>query len=482
MRTESDILNGISFEELQAIGSRDPAYWIERVCTFGNPKGVIIKPFHRELIDLYLKHDRLCIMAPTGHGKSSVFGIGIPLWLAYFKTNQQMLIVSNTLDQSMGILERMKNEISDNELLRTLEPEDSKKTTWTKTEINLNGNNKIFCKPYTANIRSYHVNYCFCDEGAQYRDHSIFERWIITRVTAKGGKLVLSSTAMSAIDLPHKLMKNPVFVTKIYTALKSSQLQEKPEYFSHIYDDLKEGEPIFPELYSQEYLKEIESSQGTIRFKQEYMNDVFVIGEEALFPPAIVINCFDENLDFGLGEGNKIYIGVDFAFGTGDEADYFVITVIENNGIKNYIRKIEKYHGMPISAQIKRLEEINTIYRPVMFFVDETHYGQSMLQDMRSRRIPVTGCPFDMKSRNNYLINLRKMLEDVNIIIPRKGTNCSAITDDLYIQLTSFIQTKTPSESVTYKSTAVHDDIVMSLALAVSGVRSSLPMTTKCFY
>jgi len=800
MRTEREILGDLDEEAFHVIGSRDPAFWIERTL------GYYLKHFHKEWIDLFLKHNRLCIIAATGHGKSAIFGVAIPLWLSFYKRNKKILVVSHTMEQAVSLLDRIKFEIANNEMLKRLEPEQKQGYVWSKTVIDTTTGCRIFCKPYNENLRGYHVDYCICvppntlidtekgavpikdikpgdkvkthnaryrkvlrvfkrnidehvleivagnnilkitrnhpllvrrgsvlkwvkaedlrmtdklcypirgkirmirlpkigvkplddyimvnedvarlfglfvaegsvdrssirftfgshekelieetrkllktwfrvesridahnnwattvyacsvslrklfvslfgenchnrkipkiifdspesvqasflkgwldgdghyrksgavgstvseqlaydivklaaglnlkvtlhkkpgiyllsfsaasvrklrsitgtrrnrrfiylkiksiswkryrgpvynleveddnsyiangivvhncDEAAQYKDHSIFERWIITRVTAKNGKLVVISTPVSAIDLPHKLLRNPIFYSKIYTALKP-RMTENPEYYSDICKNLKEGEPLFPELYSKEKLEAIKQSQGSLRFEQEYMCNVLVV-EDALYPPNMVVECFDESLDFQLPEGGTVYIGADFAVGTGKDADYSVFTVIENNGEKNFIRKIERYKGMPISAQIKRLEELCHAYKPKAIYLDETTFGVSIVQELRSKQLPVVGCKFDLKSRNNYLMNLRKIIEDRRLVIPRKpGSFCVSLTDKLFTELTSFVISKTQAGLVTYKSTAAHDDMVMSLALAVSGVQKKMPMIERAFY
>jgi len=459
MRTMEEILQGMDEKEFIVYGRINPAFWIERVL------GLTLKPFHREWIDMFLSHDRVVIVAPTGHGKTAIFGVAIPLWLAFYNRRKQILIVSNVIDQSVKILERIKTAIATNELLKILEPEQKDKLTWTKTEINTSTKCKIFCKPYNENIRSFHVDYVICDEAAQYKDHSIFERWVITRVTAKGGKLAVISTPVSAIDLPNKLLKNPVFVGKVYSAFD------------------KEGKPIFPELYSEKRLEEIKQTMGSIRFRQEYMCDVVAM-EDAFFPPNLVLNAFDEKLDFkSESQGGRIYIGADFAVGTGKDVDYTVFTVVETEGDKYYIRKIERYKGMPISAQIRRLESLYNQYRPEAIYLDESTFGVTILQELRSKQIRAVGCKFDFASRNNYLMNLRKILEDGKLVIPRKaGGSCLALTDKLYKELTSFIVTKTPSGATTYKTTAAHDDMVMSLALALSGIKPVKRPMNKAFF
>lgn len=452
------IFGGMNRFEFMTLASRDPAFWCERVL------GLTIKPFHQEWLNLYMNNQFVNVIAPTGHGKTLLFGVGIPTWLAYNLKNQEILIISNTLEQSTGILTMIREMITENELLHELIPE-KHLTRWSKTEIHTPTGCKIYCKPYSANIRSYHVNYLLSDEHAQYRDHSIFFKWVMTRVTAKKGKLVGISTPITEVDLPHKLLKNPQFVSRVYTA----------------YEDEAHTIPIFPELYTAQRLLDIKEAIGSLAFDREYLCDTKTV-EDALYPPNMVVDCWNEKLGFQLSEGKYIYIGCDFAIAAGTTADYSVFTVVENIGRQTYIRRIERpKRGTPIDLQKKRLVELNKIFKPRAIMLDVSSMGESFYQGLRQEGLPVKACDFSPKQRNDYLINLRSYIEgkrdsegkllERRLVIPRdfNDEKCVTMTDELFKELTSFVITQTPSGLTTYKSTAAHDDMVMSLALAIKG-------------
>jgi len=419
MRTLKEILDGMNQVEFDLIASRDPVFFGERVL------GIYMKPFHREWVDMILKNKLVCIVAPTGHGKTLVAGIMMALWIAHYQRNKEILIVSNTMEQSTKILERIKEEITSNEYLQCLIPEKHEQT-WSKTEIHLRSGCKIYCKPCNQNIRSYHVDYLLADEVAQYRNHDVFFKWIMTRVTAKKGKLVAISTFIDELDLAHKLVgeagKRRGFVSKIYRALDENE------------------EPIFPELYSKERLQQIKESIGSIAFDREYMSNTTSI-EDALFPPKAVAACFDEKLGFSMKEGDFTFMGCDFAVGTGTSADYSVFTVVENIGRKTYIRRIERYKGMPISFQKERIKELYKIYKCRHIYLDASSMGESFVQELRQEGLPITPCDFSYKNRNDYLMNLRRYIDEKRLVIPRNFEDpmCITMGDILYKELRGMI-------------------------------------------
>ena len=453
MRTVKEILDGMNQIDFDLIASRDPVFFGRRVL------GLIIKPFHEEWIDMFMNSNLTCIVAPTGHGKTNLMGIMMSLWIAQYQHNKEILIVSNTMEQSTKILDRIKDMIRDNEMLQNLIPIKQQEKTWSKTEIHLRTGCKIYCKPCNQNIRSYHVNYLLADEVAQYRDHQVFFKWIMTRVTSKMGKLVAITTFIDEMDLAHKLVgkegEKRGFASKVYKAID------------------KEGNPFFPELYSKERLQEIKESIGSLAFDREYLSNTLSI-EDALFPPQMVASCFNEELGFSMKEGEYTVMGIDIAVSAGATADYSVFTIVENIGRKTYIRRIERYRGMPISFQIDRIIELQNIFKCKHIYLDSSSMGETFVQELRQKGLPITPCDFSYKNRNDYLINLRRYMDEKRLVIPRKfeDSKCITMGDILYGELISFVVTKTPSGMVTYKTTSKHDDSVFSLALAIKGASS----------
>ena len=448
MRTKEEILNGMDETLFDIIASKDPVFFGRRVL------GFIVKPFHEEWLSMVRNNDKVMIVGPTGHGKSLIMAILLSIWKCYYKNHFEIIIVSNTMEQSTKILERIKDNIMRNEMLLDLVP-DKHNTKWSRTEIHLRSGCKIYCKPNNENIRSYHCDLLIADEVSQYTNHDVFFRHTMTRVTAKNGKLVGITTFRDELDLAHKLTgkegKKRGFVSKIYKAIEKDK-------------------PIFPELYSLQKLNEIKSSMGSLKFEREYMSNVMSV-EDALFDPNSIVECFDENLGFSLREGDYTVMGVDIAVGSGTSADFSVYTVVENIGRKTYIRRIEREKGMPIIHQINRIKELYRIYKCKNIYLDASSMGEGFVQELRQEGLPVTPCDFSYKNRNDYLINLKRYIDEKRLVIPRKfeDDKCMTMGDILRKELSSFMVTKTPSGMVTYQSTSRHDDTVFSLALAVKG-------------
>jgi len=78
---------------------------------FKHIMGYAIGPYHKEIFKL-LKNERVCIMSPRGHAKTEICSVGFSMWRAYRRENQNIVIVSNSLNQSGEVLDRIKAAIS----------------------------------------------------------------------------------------------------------------------------------------------------------------------------------------------------------------------------------------------------------------------------------------------------------------------------------------------------------------------------------
>ena len=56
--------------------------------------------------------------APRGHGKSQVLSSLLPIWCLCYRYKQNILIISDTLDQAKSFISAIKTELEENELLR----------------------------------------------------------------------------------------------------------------------------------------------------------------------------------------------------------------------------------------------------------------------------------------------------------------------------------------------------------------------------
>jgi len=444
MRTKAEILNGEDEDKFMLKCALSTSLFAERVL------GLELKPFHKEWLQILNTYDNIVISAPTGFGKTKIFGITYPLWLAYFKPNSQSLIISkNIRTQSSNVLEEIKSTIEDNEILSGLVPAE-KKFTWTKEKIICNNRAKIFYSSYTTNVRGAHVDYIFCDEIATFQETDTFFRDVTTRAVAKKGKVAAVSTPINTSDLLAKLMRNPLYFSKTYPAIVNNQ-------------------SIWPERFSMETLMKMKL-QDEANFEKNYICNPRAESENTIFPLGKVMEGFNYERKFtSESEGGQVFLGCDFAVSKGVDADFDAYVVLEKSNNFLFIKHIEIHRGMPTSFKVQRIRQLFELFKPIRVIIDESGIGMNILEELRVNAIPAIPQSFHSAARTTLLMNLKNVIDGNRLIIPRNKEDKKAcdITDELVTQLIGFKEAKNKLGNIQYLSTAAHDDIVMALALAV---------------
>jgi len=455
MRTRAEILQGEEESYFLTKCYFNPELWFERVLGFE------LKPFHREWIKMLFQNDRIAISAPTGFGKTTVFGIGYPLFVAFFKKKSISAIVSKTIrTQSADILDQIKHHIEDNEILRKLMPENAN-LTWSKDRLACTNGSQIIYSSYTQNIRGLQLDYCFCDEVATYVDEIIFYRDVATRVNSKKGKLACVSTPVNTTDLLAQLMMNR-------------------EYVSASYPAIVKGESIWPEKYSVEFLEKLRRELGESNFQKNYMVNPRAESESPIFKLRDIEDCYDTKLKFkGEPSGfGQIFIGADFAISSGPRADYDAYTIIEKVGDVSTVIWAERQRGVPIASKIIRIKQLFERFKPMKIILDESNIGQAILQELRGLGMPVEAQAFNSSARATLLTNLLRIIENHKLVIPRNKEDPYAMnyTNILTEELISFKEVESKSTKIKHLvSESAHDDTAMSLAMACKGAGSKRP-------
>lgn len=425
--------------------------------------GMEVMHYHREWIQVLKDYKYIAISAPTGFGKTMLFGVGYPIWLSFFKPGSESLIVSNTIrSQSAEILETIKITIETNEILKQLIPADTK-TSWTKEKMIMSNFSKIQLCANSKSVRGHHPDYEFCDELAIYDDHEVFWRDVITRVDNKKGTFAGVSTPVNTSDLLAQLMNKPGFFAKFYPCLVDKEGKADVN-----------GESIWPTKYSKEYiLNEIRGKSSLAHFERNYMCNPKAEAEDPIYTLASIEDSYDVSRSFSnQTEGGIIYIGCDFAISSGPTADYDCYTVVEYLGDKIIVRHGERHRGLPLPVKLERLRELKRIYNPTMFIMDPNNVGTSIIIQLTMEGFPVESQSFQSLARRKLLIDLKSAIDNKRLIIPRNLEHMETIeftnklTEELigFRDITSF---KTKTKQLV--STSAHDDTVMALAMACKG-------------
>lgn len=448
MREIREIIGDEDIEVFLQKGYLDPVYWIEHVF------GYKLSWFHKEWISLIRKNRFLNITSPRGSSKSTVLGIWYPLWLVWYKRNQNILIVSRDLKQATKLMDDWQNAIKENELLKSLMPED-RKTTWSKSEINTTTKCKIFTRALTDSILGVRTNFVLCDEAGTFEDIELFRRVLEPTTDLRKGNMVCIGTARGPTDLLSVLKQNKQYVSRVYKMIK---------------DD---GTSLWPEMYSLEDLAKIRERIGESAWQSEYMSNPVAQSDMAIFSSESIASCFEFNMRFtSLNEQNGIrIIGADFAIASGPNADFDAFVVVEKVNGKTVLKHGERHKGLGVSGKAQRLKELFQLHECESIYIDPSHIGAAVKTELRDMGLPVYEAEMHSQARNQLLINLKRMLESKELVIPRdiEDNSTFTFTTGLVEELLGFETEKTAIGTTLLKSKARHDDRALALAIACKG-------------
>lgn len=216
-------------------------------------------------------------------------------------------------------------------------------------------------------------------------------------------------------------------------------------------------------IYSPEEIKEMEA--GAINkdfFRQEYYCEV-ISGASSVFKNWR--KCLTGTLNQPV-YGHQYVAGVDLA----RTFDKTVITVVDIH--TNTLVYFEALENTPWNIQKQKISTVIKAYNNAQTVVDATGVGDSFVQELINAGLPIQA----YKISSNQI--KRELIERLIMYLDNKYISLPDI-DLLSTELDSFEYELTPNGNVTYSAPAgMHDDAVLSLALALTKV----PSTPLPFY
>lgn len=477
----AEILNDPWIEDLML--RTDLAYFAETVLNLQ------IADHHKEWSKLCAKYKRLCINSPRDHGKSYFWCFAYAIWRAYFRWMPNLkdvdpklrpkipigYIFSNTLEQAMDHLRMIQEEVLSNPKLRHLVPSGKGSggmpAGWNKKQIKFSNGFMLRASGWGARVRGGHPVFAICDDILN--DETIYSELVrakqidyfysaVTPMVIKGGQIIVVGTPFHAQDLYNgSLKENTRYVFVRYPAIS---------------EDGKER-ALWPGRYTLSDLKHKQSEIGSVRFAREFMCTP-ISDESSLFPERILNPCKD--LGFNMPthltredhDELAVYTGVDFAMSATVGADYTALITI---GVDKYGRiwllNIQRHKGLGLTEQLKRIETVNSAYRPNRIFVEDNNFQAIFRDELVTRTsIPVTG--FTTGVRKNSLESgvpsLQILFENRKVVIPWRTDFDKEWAGLLLGELKSFSWMNGKLQGV-----GAHDDLVMALWIAIEASRDS---------
>lgn len=462
MRTREEVLNGMSLIEFNTRCQYDFKFFCEELLNLKSYGG--IHDYQLEWFQLIRDNDRVLIQCGAGFSKTTIFE-AIALWVAWNYTDKKIMIVANTEDKAKEIIYEINSFINENDIISELKPKHNV-DNWNKSELRTTTNCKIFCKPYTENMRGVRADFALLDEADSkpYRKISIFDEHVLKRMNP-GGKIALISTPDSTTGLMSHLRERDrnkgLYIFKKYPAIINMKI--KGDYFS--------GESIWPERWPIEKLREKLAESTESSFRKLYLCDEKAESEESIFRVKYILDCFNYKEKLSIKPtGGFVVMACDFAYSSGPRADFDCYIILEKKDSQFIIRHIEVWKGVPVPVKSTRIQELYKQYEPGIVVCDSSNIGGAVIDELISRGIPIKAQKFGHIDRKDLLMTLKGVIEAKKLVIPRYSDDGSELklTDELVAQLAGFVRRE--SESTTLElidSTQAHDDIAIALSMAV---------------
>lgn len=152
--------------------------------------------------------------------------------------------------------------------------------------------------------------------------------------------------------------------------------------------------------------------------------------------------------------------------------DFTVITNLDLCTFK--VGKQERFNQMDWNLQKVKIQLAYTTFKPTIMTIDSTGIGNPIVDDLSKSGLNLEPYTFTEKSRMDLLMNLKLLIESKKIKIPNDPTLIAELKSFEYqIGDKGKIRAGCPEN--------LHDDCVMSLALAVWGIPSE-PYKVTNFY
>lgn len=418
---------------------------------------------HRDMISKLMSDNKqVFFQAARGHGKSELVSVAYVIWLLLCQGSGrsqpfQICLISATDDQTVKLIQRIKNYIEGTPCLReVLFPTNIHSAKWNERELITKNSVHLIGRNMGSAVRGLHVDVAILDdilndESANVNSSKdIFYGVIFPIVQTKRGKMVVVGTPMSFDDLFTELFdkeKYPNAITGFYPARK------------------EDGSPQWTSRFSDEKLLEIERNMGPIKWSREYM--LRPIGSGAmLFDESIVLACVDESCNFTNKESStQYYLGCDFALSGEKSADFSAFIVVEKT-LGKPLRVVDIWHrkGVPADEQIDVIKRLHMQYNFAKIVAEKIglSYGlvDSLQKDAVTRSV-VEEFVTSSKNKEDILSRLHVLMKNKGLRFPDNK--------EMVEELLTFGVKKKKDGSQTYESLGKHDDLVMGLSLACFG-------------
>ena len=359
---------------------------------------------HREWIYLVCLFQFLVLLAPRGHGNSTVFGCWFPLWKIYMDANATIMLVASSASISETELRTVRQHIETNTQLEmgfgALGPPSALR--WTQSELIVDRPKRTLKDPTLtatgqgSEILGRHVSngFILCDDLVDDMNVSNPEgrtrllEWLkgtLLPVLEPDQQLIVVGTRKHWDDLYGHLMELTQFHSATYRAIEENADGSKAV--------------IWPAKYSLDALNKLNQTMGSILFDREFRNDI-LSDANSYFPfkwfkgEGATRGCFayDEHiLDHHYGSDLRKVIAVDPAISQVEGSSYFVAMTLglDERGDFHLLNLFRAHLDFP--EQIRVVARLCDQFLPSAVVIEDNGFQVALVQALKElhHQVPV---------------------------------------------------------------------------------------------
>ena len=421
----------------------DPALFIKDII------GLKVTDFHKEWLDLFENNRFISILAPRGHGKSSILS-GYLTWKIVTNPNIRILIVTLNQDMADRMMSVIQKNLEKNEKLISIFGKQRTYDDWSRSSLTVAPCTRTRTKEstvqvvgITASMVGGHYDIIVLDDivddrnsKTKYRRNEIinwYNQTLTPMVIPKTGKIIIIGTRWHQDDFYAYVASLPSYTQRIYKALI-----EEPK-------DDKEAKVLWPEMYPYEELMKIKRSHGNVAFMMQYQN-TYVSDETAPIKWEWINDAVN---NFRYPERPySIFIGVDLA-SKGEESDYFAMSVVALKDGVYYL--IDGFRGkLTMRQQFDIITDFYQEYQPIRIGVEQAAQQKIIVDQLIEDNPSLPIVPIKSSVANDRMSRVQRL----SVLFESKRITVNKKLVDWIDELSVFPR-------------GAHDDTIDSLSFAI---------------
>jgi predicted phage terminase large subunit-like protein len=415
----------------------DPREFITRVL------GYEFTAFHEKWWRFAAEHPHSLLLAPRGHGKSTILTVAFTLHRILENPDLRVLIVSNTAAQAVAFLREIRAQLEKNPAIADVHGNLAGQP-WNENEISLRSR-LIPAKEATVTVMgvmgpviSRHYDVVIMDDvvdealasGKAMRTK--LETWYYKELLPTlepGGELHVMGTRYHHDDLYGRLIQKgmPVLIERAISG------------------EGEEERALWEEKFSLKLLRDKRDQAGPAIFNAQYQNDVAAMMGQIFRPEWIQTRPAPAS--------SRKFQGVDLAIGQGDHHDYFAHVTIGETAPRCFHVLAVHRARLTFEDQFRAIKSLFTAHdapdSPVAAVgVEANAYQEAMAQRLRVETMLPVRSVVQTRDKIARAMRLQGLIQTGRLSFPESGAH------DLLTELLSFPD-------------GPHDDLVDALEIAV---------------